>query len=265
MAESRSIRIAWRTGYGSVDALFSAANVVPNAGRYGEWILDAQTPVIAARVGRTVSVVPFPARRGQPGAFAWMGLAFVLRRPRVLSPLYRVRRVVVHTFSAAGVAHGAGARLRSLRGAPRPACGAAGDPRAAALARSWPSTWRTRDRTTRSPCVTSSVGSSRPARGWAASWRTMLSSSLSSKVGASDITAGARRRSGTPFPRRARRGGHRVRTCGPTARFPAGRLGGARVPRTLCGSARGAGLASRRRAPRARRHRALYDPRDRRR
>jgi hypothetical protein len=69
--------LPWRTGYGDVDALFSLANVFPNAGRYAEWIIDGQTPVIVLALAAPF-VVGTRHTGGSTKAFAWTGIAFVL-------------------------------------------------------------------------------------------------------------------------------------------------------------------------------------------
>jgi hypothetical protein len=38
----------FKSGYGDLDKMFAAAHVMPNAQRYGRWLIEAQTPVIAA-------------------------------------------------------------------------------------------------------------------------------------------------------------------------------------------------------------------------
>ena len=38
----------FKSGYGDLDKMFAAAHVMPNAQRYGRWLLEAQTPAIAA-------------------------------------------------------------------------------------------------------------------------------------------------------------------------------------------------------------------------
>ena len=38
----------FKSGYGDLDKMFAAAHVLPNAQRYGRWLIEAQTPVIAA-------------------------------------------------------------------------------------------------------------------------------------------------------------------------------------------------------------------------
>jgi hypothetical protein len=68
----------FRTGYGDVDMLFSLSHLLPNAARYWEWTLSAQTPFVLLALA-----IPFVAARWQPGdrersAFAWMGLAYLL-------------------------------------------------------------------------------------------------------------------------------------------------------------------------------------------
>ena len=64
----------FRTGYGDVDALFSLSHVLPNAGRYARWVIEAQTPLVLLAL-----VAPLAVRR-RPGAdapaFALTGLAF---------------------------------------------------------------------------------------------------------------------------------------------------------------------------------------------
>jgi hypothetical protein len=57
--------LALASGYGSPAALFHAANVLPNLERYGRWLLDTHTPVLALAV-----VAPFIVRRAE----AWLCL-----------------------------------------------------------------------------------------------------------------------------------------------------------------------------------------------
>ena len=38
----------FKSGYGDLDEMFAAAHVIPNAQRYGRWLIEAQTPAIAA-------------------------------------------------------------------------------------------------------------------------------------------------------------------------------------------------------------------------
>ena len=70
----------WRTGYGDVDALFSVANLLPNATRYGEWTIGAQTPFILLALAAPILLRSRPAARvryGGVSAFPWTGVAYV--------------------------------------------------------------------------------------------------------------------------------------------------------------------------------------------
>jgi hypothetical protein len=70
---------AWRTGYGDVDVLFSLANVLPNAARYADWTLAAQTPLILLALAAPFLVqAPGSERRPARAVFAWLGVAFAM-------------------------------------------------------------------------------------------------------------------------------------------------------------------------------------------
>ena len=64
----------FRTGYGDVDTLFSLSHVMPNAARYWDWTISAQTPFVLLALA-----APFVVARGERerSAFAWLGLSFV--------------------------------------------------------------------------------------------------------------------------------------------------------------------------------------------
>jgi 4-amino-4-deoxy-L-arabinose transferase-like glycosyltransferase len=51
------------SGYGSLDALYSAANIAPNLSRYSRWLLESQTPLVLAAV-----IAPILVRRRMAAA-----------------------------------------------------------------------------------------------------------------------------------------------------------------------------------------------------
>jgi len=40
----------WRSGYGNLDELFTAANAMPNLARYARWLLETETPIVLLAV-----------------------------------------------------------------------------------------------------------------------------------------------------------------------------------------------------------------------
>lgn len=68
-----------RTGYGDLEGLFSLSHVLPNFQRYGQWILDSQTPLILLAFAAPLLVHSRDrARNGAWKAFMWTGIAVVL-------------------------------------------------------------------------------------------------------------------------------------------------------------------------------------------
>jgi Dolichyl-phosphate-mannose-protein mannosyltransferase len=71
---------AFKSGYGSFDYLYQAANLWPNVTRYPRWLLESQTPIVVLAI-----VAPFLLPRtavssetaGQPRKTAVMWLAFI--------------------------------------------------------------------------------------------------------------------------------------------------------------------------------------------
>jgi hypothetical protein len=63
----------FRTGYGDLEALFSLASVVPNAGRYGEWTLAAHTPLLLLAL---LAPAAIRGRDARARAFMWMAIGF---------------------------------------------------------------------------------------------------------------------------------------------------------------------------------------------
>jgi hypothetical protein len=61
----------FRTGYGDVEMLFSLAHIAPNAARYWQWTMEAQTPLVLLAIA-----APFVVRR-ERSAYVWMALAYV--------------------------------------------------------------------------------------------------------------------------------------------------------------------------------------------
>ncbi len=68
----------FRTGYGDVEALFSWTHVIPNAARYWEWTIGAQTPFVLLALAMPVIAAraAHPLRRERL-LWAWTCLAFV--------------------------------------------------------------------------------------------------------------------------------------------------------------------------------------------
>jgi hypothetical protein len=70
----------FKTGYGSFDYLYQAANLWPNLARYPRWLLDSQTPIVMLAIAAPFLVARTAASReatGPPRTIAVMWLAFV--------------------------------------------------------------------------------------------------------------------------------------------------------------------------------------------
>ena len=92
-----------RSGYGDLNTMFSARHVLPNLQRYSRWLMEAQTPVIAAALA-----VPMAAHQAGDAALRRVVAWICCRHIRVLPALRGLRRLVVHTLPAAR--HAASAR-----------------------------------------------------------------------------------------------------------------------------------------------------------
>ena len=108
----------FRSGYGDLDKMFSAAHVRPNLERYLQWSAGSHTILIVLALA-----APFALKRYGSGRTAWWLLCFAAATLACYLPVRRVRRVVVHAFPASSATamagtHRRGAR-RGHRGTPR--------------------------------------------------------------------------------------------------------------------------------------------------
>ena len=92
------------SGYGAASGLFAFGNVAVNAGRYAQWLLETQTPVVLHRRRGPVRPSRGAARRNGRGVTG-PGLVRACRRCRrrgVLPAVLAVRGVVVPALSPSG-------------------------------------------------------------------------------------------------------------------------------------------------------------------
>jgi hypothetical protein len=72
------------SGYGDLDKMFSAVHVIPNMQRYGRWMIEAQTPVIAAALLSPWLLTRPLARRYAVWLMAFAAITFACYVPYVV-------------------------------------------------------------------------------------------------------------------------------------------------------------------------------------
>jgi hypothetical protein len=72
------------SGYGDLDKMFSAVHVIPNMQRYGRWMIEAQTPVIAAALLSPWLLTRPLARRYAVWLMAFAAITFACYLPYVV-------------------------------------------------------------------------------------------------------------------------------------------------------------------------------------
>jgi Dolichyl-phosphate-mannose-protein mannosyltransferase len=74
----------FRSGYGDLNTIFSAAHVLPNLQRYSQWLIEAQTPVIAAAVASPWLLTGPRTRRYAVWLLAFAAVTFACYLPYVV-------------------------------------------------------------------------------------------------------------------------------------------------------------------------------------
>ena len=74
----------FKSGYGDLNTMFSAAHVVPNLLRYSRWLVEAQTPIIAAALASPWLLADAGARRYAVLLLAFAAVTFACYLPYVV-------------------------------------------------------------------------------------------------------------------------------------------------------------------------------------